>query len=55
MWHRAMAMAMAEGYCLGLLLLLRAVAVAMADGYGYGLCLLLRVSLRGMAMAIPMA
>ena len=55
MWRRAMAMAMAEGYCLGLLLLLRAVAVAMADGYGYGLCLLLRVSLRGMAMAIPMA
>ena len=25
-----------------------------ADGSGYGLCLLLRVSLRGMAMVMPM-
>ena len=41
-------MAMAEGYCLGLLLLLRVVAD------GSGLCLLLRVSLRGMAMVMPM-
>ena len=55
MWCRAIAMAMAGGYCLGLWVLLRAVAVALTDGYGYGLCLLLRVSLRGMAMAMPMA
>ena len=53
MWCRAIAMAMAEGYCLGLWVLLR--AVALTDGYGYGLCLLLRVSLRGMALAMPMA